>query len=88
MEFAFKVSNDTPYLKVGDTLNIRAAISSTVDDITLTDGEGIIWASITRGENIPRVSFDEISRAVEDVDCLFIINRGGKMGKFQSALCI
>ncbi len=75
--FAFKVSNDTPYLKVGDTLNIRAAASSTVDDITLTDGEGIIWASITRGENIPRVSFDEISRAVEDVDCLFIINRGG-----------
>lgn len=81
--FAFKVSNDTPYLKVGDTLNIRAAVSSTINGITLTDGEGIVWAAITRGENIPRVSFDDGDRAIEGIDYNFIINNGGV--KFANA---
>lgn len=40
--FAFKVSNDTPYLRIGDTLHIRAAVSSTVESIKLTDGEGVM----------------------------------------------
>ena len=81
--FAFKVSNDTPYLRVGDTLNIRAGVSSTVDGITLTDGEGEVWAAITRGENIPKVSFDDGIRAIEGVDYNFIINSGGV--KFANA---
>ena len=75
--FAFKVSNDTPYLRVGDTLNIRASVSSTVGGITLTDGEGIIWAGISRGDNIPQTSFGDNWPAKEDVDCHFIINNGG-----------
>ncbi len=75
--FAFKVSNDTPYLRVGDTLNIRAAISSTVDGITLTDGEGEVWAGITRSENIPRVSINDGNSGVENVDYKLIINGGG-----------
>lgn len=75
--FAFKISNDTPYLRVGDTLNIRAAISSTVDSIRLTDGEGIIAAGISRGDNIPQTSFGDNWPAKEGIDCHFIINRGG-----------
>jgi hypothetical protein len=75
--FAFKVSNDTPYLRVGDTLSIRAAVSSMVDSIVLTDGEGIIAAGISRGDNIPQTSFGDNWPAIEGIDYHFIINNGG-----------
>jgi hypothetical protein len=75
--FAFKVSNDTPYLRVGDTLNIRAAISSTVNGITLTDGEGMIASYLGKGENIPRISFDDVSSALNTIDYHLIIKGGG-----------
>lgn len=75
--FAFKVSNDTPYLRVGDTLNIRAAVSSTVDGITLTDGEGEMWAGISRGDSFPQITFGGIRPVIQDIDCKQIINKGG-----------
>lgn len=39
--------------------------------------------SITQGPHIPRVSFDDINRAIEDVDYNFLINSGGV--KFANA---
>src|SRR5690606_22532149 len=74
--FAFKVSNDTPYLRVGDTLSIRAAVSSTVNGIILTDGEGIIWSGITRGQNIPKVSSNDVASALNNYDYKLIVNEG------------
>jgi hypothetical protein len=74
--FAFKVSNDTPYLRVGDTLNIRAAVSSTVNGIILTDGEGIIAAGISRGQNIPKVSSNDFASALNNYDYKLIVNEG------------
>jgi hypothetical protein len=76
--FAFKVSNDTPYLRVGDTLNIRATVSSTVGGITLTDGEGIIAGGITSmSDTFPIVSYNNVRNTLNTIDYHLIINHGG-----------
>jgi hypothetical protein len=75
--FAFKVSNDTPYLRVGDTLNIKASISSTIDRITLTDGEGIIGFAIGFiSDTFPIVSTRNVRAALNTDDYHLIINSG------------
>ncbi|OJU76049.1 MAG: hypothetical protein BGO09_14670 [Bacteroidetes bacterium 47-18] len=77
IEFAFTVNPDTAYLKVGDTFAIRAAISSKLSNgVQLTDGGGEIWFSAVRGENIPRISFDDISPALNNEDYNLIIENG------------
>lgn len=83
MEFAFEVSPDTAYMKVGDTFTIQASISSTLSNgVKLTDGEGSVSIYISRGFEIPRVSFDDNFTALNNEDYKIIIEKGGvKWGK-------
>ncbi len=78
MEFAFKVYPDTSYIKVGDTFTLYAAMSSiTSNGIKLDDGEGELWFGIVKGENIPRISYQDIKSALNNEDYHLIVRKGG-----------
>jgi len=78
MEFDFRVSPDTAYLKVGDTFTMHAAISSLLSNgVILTDGEGEIWFGMSKSENIPRTSEEDFSIPLNNIDYKIIIDVGG-----------
>ncbi len=78
IEFAFTVNPDTSYLKVGDTLTIYAAVSSTLSNgIRLIDGEGELWFGLAKSENIPMTSISDHSIPLNNNDYHLILREGG-----------
>lgn len=84
MEFAFKVSPDTAFVKVGDTVTMHASLSTTLSEgIKLEDGYGEVWIAIAKSINIPFGSNNDLSSALNNEDYKLIIEEGGV--KFASA---
>ena len=78
MKFAFKVSPDTAYIRIGDTLFINASVSATLSNgITLADGSGELWVSMGRGDSVPRTSKNDIYMTYNNQDYKLIVLRGG-----------
>jgi hypothetical protein len=78
MKFAFKVSPDTAYIRIGDTLFIHASIGATLSTgLTLTDGSGELWVGMGRGGSIPRTSKDDIYTPYNNQDYKLMVLHGG-----------
>jgi hypothetical protein len=76
MEFAFKVSPDTSFLRVGDTFSMHASLSTTLSNgIKLEDGYGEIGIFVGKSNNIPVNS--NLSLALNNTDYKLIIEGGG-----------
>lgn len=59
MEFGFKVSPDTAYIKLGDTIILSASIPNTLDNgIEINDGIATISSSISYSNEIPIETFN------------------------------
>lgn len=81
MKFGFKVSPDTAYIKLGDTIILSASIPSTLDNgVKITDGIATISTSITYSENIP-IETNIFIPAYKDI-YMFIDN---EIGDFKTA---
>lgn len=84
MEFVFKVSPDTSYLRVGDTFSMHAGLGTTLSNgIRLEDGEGEVWIYVVKSVNIPVGSNSDLSSALNNEDYKLIVEGGGV--KFATA---
>ncbi len=58
MEFGFKISPDTAYIKLGDTITLKSSISSTLSNgVKIEDGEATIDLFIGYANQIPITTF-------------------------------
>lgn len=69
MEFGFKISPDTVYIKVGDTITLSASISNVLSDGTIImDGKAVIDFGCVRYFETPIIDNYKLSTCVNGID--------------------
>jgi hypothetical protein len=78
IEFAFKVSPDTAYINVNDTVIFESVVSSTLSNgVKLNDGKVEVKAYISRSDSIPKVSTNDIEEIYAGDQYNLFVDAGG-----------
>lgn len=81
MKFGFRVSPDTTYIKLGDTVTISGAIPNPLENgVRITDGKAIIETAMGYREEIPIVNVDGESNLVDEYLDIYTTIGGVEIG--------